>query len=73
MLWHSQNNNPNGLVKNPCDSKAWKHVHAKFLTFGPDPRNVHLTLSTDGVNPYKLTYSTWSTWPVTLSYYNILF
>jgi hypothetical protein len=71
MLWHSKNNSPYGLVRFPCDSKAWKHVHGKYPTFVADPRNVHLTLSVDGVNPFKLTCSTWSTWPVMLLNYNI--
>ncbi len=27
MLWHSHNCSPNGMIKQPCDSKLWKHVH----------------------------------------------
>jgi hypothetical protein len=72
MLRHSQNNSLDGLVRHPCDSKAWKHVHAKFPTLGSYPKNVHLALSSNGVNLYKLTCSTWSTWPVMLLNYNIL-
>lgn len=71
MLRHSQNNSLDGLVRHPCDSKAWKHVHAKFPTLGSYPKNVHLAFSSNGVNPYKVTYSTWSTWPVMLLNYNI--
>jgi hypothetical protein len=71
MLWHSQNSSLDGLVRYLCDSKAWKHLHQKFPTFGLNLKNVHLTLSANGVNPYKLTCSTWSTWPVMLLNYNI--
>jgi hypothetical protein len=71
MLWHSQNNSLDGLVKHPCDSKAWKHVHAKIPTFGSNPINVHLALFANGVNPYKLTHSNWSTWSISLLNYNI--
>lgn len=71
MLWHSQNSNLDGVVRHPCDSKAWKHVHEKFPTFALDPRNVHLTLAANGVNPFKLTYSMWSTWPIMLLNYNL--
>jgi len=71
MLWHSKNNSLDGLVRLPCESKAWKHVHGKYPTFVVDPRNVHVALSTNGVNPFKLTHSTWSTWPVMLLNYNI--
>jgi hypothetical protein len=58
-------------VSHPCDSKAWKHFHDKFPTFALDPRSVHLALAVDGVNPFKLTCSTWSTWLVTLLNYNL--
>ncbi len=71
MLWHAQNNSPNGLVKHPCDSKAWKHINERFPTFALDVRNVHLGLIVNGVNPYKLNCSTWSTWPIMLLNYNI--
>jgi hypothetical protein len=70
MLWHSQNSSLDGLVRHPCDSKAWKHVHEKFPTFALNPRNVHLALAIDGVNPFKLTRSMWSTWLIMLLNYN---
>jgi hypothetical protein len=71
MLWHSQNNSLDGLVKHPCDSKAWKRVHENFPTFALDPRNVLLALAIDGVNPFKLTRSMWSTCHVMLLNYNL--
>ncbi len=54
MEWHSKNSSPNGLVKHPCDSKGWKHVHEKFPNFASNLRNFHLALATNGVNPFKL-------------------
>jgi hypothetical protein len=42
--------------------KAWRHIHEKFSPLALDARNVHLALATNGVNPYKLNHSTWSTW-----------
>ncbi len=71
MLWHSKNSSPDGLVRFPFDSNAWEHVHGKYPTFVTNPRNVHLTLSTNGVNPFKFTRSIWSTWLVMLLNYNI--
>jgi hypothetical protein len=71
MLWHSQNSSPNGLVKHPCDFKGWKHVLENSPTFALNPRNVHLALVVDGVNPFKLTCSMWSTWHVMLLNYNL--
>jgi hypothetical protein len=72
MSWHSKNRSSDGMVRHPCDSKAWNHVHENVdATFGQEPRNVHIGLAADGVNPFKLNRSTWSTWPVILLNYNI--
>jgi hypothetical protein len=58
MKWHAENQSDreggNGLVRHPCDSKAWKHFHENVdPTFQHDARNVHFALATDGVNPFK--------------------
>jgi len=37
MEWDSQNSSPNGPLKHPCDSKAWKHVHEKFPNLTSNP------------------------------------
>ena len=76
MRWHEDNRSDkeggDGLVKHPCDSKAWKHFHNNVdQTFGNDARNVHFALAADSVNPFKQTHSTWSTWLVMLLNYNL--
>jgi hypothetical protein len=71
ILWHSQNYSLDGMVRHPCDSKVWKHVHDLYPNFVVEPRNVHLTLLIDGVNPFKLSCSIWSPWPILLLNYNI--
>ena len=72
MSWHALNKSTDGLVRHPCDSKAWRHVHEVVdCTFGSDSRNIHLGLAADGVNPFKLQRCSWSTWPVLLLNYNI--
>ena len=72
MVWHAKNKSTDGLVRHPCDSKAWKHIHENLDTsFGQEDRNIHLGLATDGVNPFKLQRTSWSTWPVMLLNYNI--
>jgi hypothetical protein len=77
MLWHSENRSDreggDNLVRHPCDSKAWKHFDDNVNpSFKEDPQNVHFALAADGVNPFKQTRSTWSTWPVLLMNYNLL-
>jgi hypothetical protein len=76
MLWHAENASDqeggDGLVRHPCDSKAWKHFHNNVdPTFGEDARNAHFALAADGVNPFKQNRSSWSTWPVLLLNYNL--
>jgi hypothetical protein len=76
MRWHEDNRSDreggDGLVRHPCDSKAWKHFHNNVdQTFGNDTRNFHFALAVDGVNPFKQTRSTWLTWPVMLLNYNL--
>ncbi len=44
MLWHSYNCSLDGMIKHPCDSKVWKHVHDLYHSFAAEPRNVHPTL-----------------------------
>jgi hypothetical protein len=59
-------------VRHPCDSKAWHHFHSNVdATFAEDPRNAHFAIAADGINPFKQTRSTWSTWLVTLLNYNL--
>jgi hypothetical protein len=76
MKWHAKNQSDrqggDGLVRHPYNSKAWKHFHENVdPTFQRDARNVHFALAADGVNPFKQTRSTWSTWPVVLLNYNL--
>jgi hypothetical protein len=55
MVWHARNTSSDGLVRHPCDSKAWKHVHENVdYSFGQEDRNIHLGMATDEVNPFKL-------------------
>ena len=54
MVWHSKNRSTDRMVRHPCDSKAWQHVHNNVdPTFGKDVRNVHMGFAADGVNPFK--------------------
>jgi hypothetical protein len=47
-----------GLVRHPCNSKAWKHFHNNVdPSFADDTRNIHFALVADGVNPFKQTHS----------------
>ncbi len=68
MLWHLENTSQDSLVKHSCDSKAWKHIMRSIPLLQHDQR---MCLVANGVNPFKLTWSNWSTWLVMLLNYNL--
>lgn len=64
MTWWSDNRSADGIMRNVADSPAWRHVDETYPDFAGETRNLRLILSTDGVNPFSVKTSTWSTWPV---------
>jgi len=62
----------NGIMRSVVDSPTWKHINDDpvFGDFGAESRNMRLALSLDGVNPFKLSNTNWSTWPVLILIYN---
>ncbi|MCO5578738.1 hypothetical protein L7F22_032583 [Adiantum nelumboides] len=71
MSWHVNNKSIDGMMRVPADSPAWKHIEIKWPWFEREPRHFRLGLGTDGVNPFGLRSTKWSTWPVVLVNYNI--
>ena len=77
MRWHKENESRDGKVRFPADSLAWK----KLVTMSPDvcdtmgfrsaDTDVRLQISSDGICPFKLHKSTWSTWPVIATFLNL--
>ena len=53
------------------DSKAWKHVDARWPEFAKEPRNLRLALPLDGVNPFSNQSLSHSSWPIVLLNYNL--
>lgn len=60
------------IMRSVVDSPAWKHIDndPEFGDFGKEKRNMRFALSLDGVNPFKLSNTNWSTWPILLLCYN---
>lgn len=71
MTWHAENYSTDEVMRVPSDTPAWKHIDTTWPEFAMEPRNLRLGLAMDGVNPYGLRSTTWSTWPVVLVNYNI--
>lgn len=62
-----------GIMRSVVDSPAWKYINTDvaFDMFGCEDRNMRLALALDGVNPFKLSNTNWSTWPVLVLIYNL--
>jgi hypothetical protein len=65
MKWHAENQSDgeggDGLVRHPCNSKAWKHFHKNVdPTFQRDARNVHFALAADHVSIIVTKPEMWS-------------
>ena len=71
MTWHRKSRSTDETMRVPSDSPAWKHIEEKWTQFNSEPQNIRLGLAMDGVNPFGLRSSSWSTWPVVLVNYNI--
>ncbi len=61
MVWHNDNRSIDGLVIHVANSKAWVHIDVMWPKFAAKPCSVRLKLVIDGVNPFGVQSSTWST------------
>ena len=66
MTWHQSSRSTDDVLRVPADSPAWRHIEETWPTFKEEPRNLHFGLAMDGVNPFGLWSSSWSTWPICL-------
>ena len=71
MRWHQSTRSTDGVLRVPADSQAWKHIEDRWPEFKDEPRFLRLGLAMDGVNPFGVRSSSWSTWPVCLVNYNL--
>ena len=72
MTWHARHESEDGVMRGVVDSHQWKYVNWRWREeFAQEPRNLRLGLATDGVNPFSVKRSTWSTWPVLILNYNL--
>jgi len=71
LRWHAEDRIKDGKLRHPADSPQWRNIDSSFPTFGCEPRNLKLGLSTDGMNPFGNMSSRHSTWPVLLCIYNL--
>lgn len=71
LTWHKHYGGKPGPMRCVADPLQWKKINTDFSDFANEPQNIRFALATDGVNPFLVKRSTWSTWPVLLLNYNI--
>nr|XP_043639519.1 uncharacterized protein LOC122610612 [Erigeron canadensis] len=71
MKWHHVDRVKDGKLRHPADTLVWKDFDQKYPEFARDPRNVRLTLASDGFNPFRTMNVVHSIWPVFLIPYNL--
>ncbi|KAL4579441.1 hypothetical protein LXL04_015589 [Taraxacum kok-saghyz] len=71
MAWHNEGRVNDGKIRHPADAQAWKDFDIKFPEFASEPRNVRLTLASDGFNPFRTMNVSNSIWPVVIIPYNL--
>ncbi|XP_042457144.1 uncharacterized protein LOC122041507 [Zingiber officinale] len=71
LIWHSNHKSQDHMMRHPVDSVAWDTIEHKWPDFASDPRNLHLSLATDGFNPFGNLSSRYSCWPIILVKYNL--
>ena len=71
LRWHFNNASVDGTMQHPVDSLTWSQVNRTWPAFAAESRNLRLGLSTDGMNPFSMQNTNYSTWPVLLVNYNM--
>ena len=72
MTWHARHRSDDDVMRGAVDGYQWRYVDWKWQEeFAFEHRNLRLGLATDGVNPFSIKRSTWSTWPVLILNYNL--
>jgi hypothetical protein len=64
MDYHARNISGDGVLQMPVDGSAFRKIEEKWAYFKDEPRNVRLSLATDGVNPFREIRSIYSVWPI---------
>lgn len=52
LVKHVEGKNKDTKARSIVNCKAWKHVDAREPSFAKEPRNLHLVLALDGINPF---------------------
>ena len=71
MDYHSKNKSGDGVLRMPTDGSTFREIEDKYVDFKNKPHNVRLSLTIDGVNPFRELRSTYPVWPIVVINNNI--
>ncbi|KAL0546643.1 hypothetical protein IC582_016555 [Cucumis melo] len=71
LCWHAMDRKVDGIMRHSADTPSWRLIGHMWPTFGSEPKNLCLGLSTDGINPFGDLSSNYSCWPVITTIYNL--
>jgi hypothetical protein len=55
------------MIRHPTDATQWRNIYSQNSKFSIDLRNIRITMSIDGMNPFMNN----STWPIVLIILNL--
>jgi hypothetical protein len=64
MDYHARNRSGDGVLRMPIVGYAFREIEEKWAYFKDEPRNVRLSLTADGVNPFREIRYIYSVWPI---------
>jgi hypothetical protein len=71
LQWHTTERKKDAMLRHTADVIQWRNFDRKHKDFATEVKNIRFRLSTDGMNPFRETCSSHSTWPITLCIYNL--
>jgi hypothetical protein len=71
LRWHKDKHKQDAeIIRHPTDGTQWQNIDSRNPDFTFHPRDIRITMSTDGMNPF-MNNSTHSTWPIVLMILNL--
>jgi hypothetical protein len=64
MRWAVEGNRYTDNMIHPSDGSAWKNFVTKYPLKAGNLRSIAVAISTDGFNPYGMSATVYSCWPV---------
>ena len=64
MDYHARNRSQDDVIRIPTYGYAFRDMEEKWPHFKEEPRNLRISLATDGVNPFAQMKSIYTMWPI---------